>query len=246
MLNKNQIKFIKSLQLKKYRKESGFFVVEGYKSILEVINSDFQIEQIYVTREMYQKFKKELDKNKVEIISKSDLEKISNFQSSDSGLAIVKQKENKILEIKEDKIVLALDDINDPGNLGTIIRLADWYGIKKIICSKETAEFYNNKVINASMGSFTRIEIYYTDLVEFFAKQKIPLLGAFMQGENVHTFKFPKSGILLMGNEAGGINKNLEKFITEKISIPSFSKTESLNVAMATGIILDNWKRSLN
>ena len=177
------------------------------------------------------------------MVKQDEIEKVSALESNDSALAVVKQKQNILPEIKTDEIIIALDEIKDPGNLGTIVRIADWYGIQNIIASKTTADFYNSKVISASMGSFTRINIFYTDLAEFLSKIKLPILGAYLEGENIHKMSFPKNGILLMGNESNGISKEMEKFVTQKVTIPGYGKAESLNVAIATAVILDNWKR---
>ncbi len=248
-MNKNTIKFIKSLHLKKFRREEGMFLVEGEKSMMELVRSDFEIMNIYLTAEMYDKYVGELREFEriVEIVSISDLEKASTLEFNDTGIAVVKQKENMPLTVVEGDLVIVLDDIRDPGNLGTIIRTADWYGVKKIICSETTAEFYNPKVISASMGSFTRINIFYTNLESFLQEQKnknIGVLGALLDGEDAHTFKYPKTGILLMGNESNGIHASLLSYITHKVTIPRYGEAESLNVSMATGILLDNFKRS--
>ena len=129
---------------------------------------------------------------------------------------------------------------------GTIIRIADWYGIKKVIASIGTVDLYNPKVISATKGSFTRVNIYYADLKNYLEETKAPILGAFMTGENVHKFNFPKKGILVMGNESNGISNEIENLIKQKVTIPAFNKTESLNVAIATAVLIDNWKRNLN
>lgn len=246
MFTKNQAKLIKSLQDKKNRVELGLFLVEGEKSVLELLNSDFEIDLILTTNEFFDKFGDKIrEKSKsYEIVDQFELEKVGTFTTNDSALAVVKQKNNKPFNIKEDEIVLALDEIKDPGNLGTIIRIADWYGIKNIVASKETVDFYNPKVVTATKGSFTRVNIFYTDLKDFISVQKIPVLGAFLDGDEIHKFKFPSGGIILMGNESNGVNKELEKLITKKITIPSYGKAESLNVAIATAVILDNWKRN--
>lgn len=246
MFTKNQAKLIKSLQDKKNRVELGLFLVEGEKSVLELLNSDFETDLILTTNEFFDKFGDKIrEKSKsYEIVAQFELEKVGTFTTNDSALAVVKQKNNKPFNIKEDEIVLALDEIKDPGNLGTIIRIADWYGIKNIVASKETVDFYNPKVVTATKGSFTRVNIFYTDLKDFISVQKIPVLGAFLDGDNIHKFKFPSGGIILMGNESNGVNKELEKLITKKITIPSYGKAESLNVAIATAVILDNWKRN--
>jgi len=252
MFTKNQAKLIKSLQEKKNRIETGLFIVEGEKSVVEVLNSDFEIDFLLSTTEFFDKYGEKIrEKSKsYEIVNQFELEKVGTFATNDSALAVVKQKINKPIEIKNlpaqvGKIVLVLDEIKDPGNLGTIIRIADWYGIKNIVASKETVDFYNPKVITATKGSFTRVNMFYTDLKDFLSVQKVPVLGAFLDGENIHETKFPKSGIIVMGNESNGVSEEIEKFITQKITIPAYGKAESLNVAIATSIILDNWKRNL-
>ncbi|MFZ2038958.1 MAG: TrmH family RNA methyltransferase [Minisyncoccia bacterium] len=249
MLTKNQIKLIKSLHEKKNRQELGLFLVEGAKSVAELLSSDFKIEHLLVTDDFYGKNLDlirpltEIKGVPFEIITQEDLEKLSTLESNNAALAVVKQKENTAPVIKDDEIVIVLDDVRDPGNLGTIIRIADWYGVKNIIVSKNTADFYNSKTISASMGSFIRANIFYTDLADFLSKTKLPILGALMSGENVHTFKFPKSGILVMGNESNGVSAEIEKLITDKITIPRFGQAESLNVSIATAVIMDNWKK---
>jgi len=256
---KNQAKLIKSLQDKKNRLELGLFLVEGEKSVVEVLNSNFEIDFVLTTTEFFDKYGEKIrEKAKsYEIVNQFDLEKVGTFETNDSALAVVNQprrfSRGSDLSVGENEIVLVLDEIKDPGNLGTIIRIADWYGIKNIVASKETVDFYNPKVITATKGSFTRVNIFYTDLDDFLAKTKLPVLGAFLNGENIHETKFPASGILLMGNESNGISKEIEKLVTKKITIPAYGKVypnslsgrvESLNVAIATAIILDNWKQS--
>jgi RNA methyltransferase, TrmH family len=245
MISKNQIKLIKSLQNNKNRNDLGLFLVEGTKNTLELLNSDFQIKELFITEEFLTKNEVALnDKDiKYNLITQDELEKTGSLESNDSALAIVKQKENSVLKIEDDEMIIALDEIKDPGNLGTIIRIADWYGIKKIVASGDTVDFYNPKVISATKGSFIRVQIFYTDLEKFLSNTKIPILGAFLDGKNIHKFNFPKAGILVMGNESRGIGQEIEKCVTQKITIPSFGGAESLNVAIATAVILDNWKR---
>lgn len=245
MFTKNQSKLIKSLHDKKGRKESGLFLVEGEKSSVELLNSDFEIEYAIFSEYFYNKYSEIIEKNikNYDIVSQGEIEKNGTLESNDSALIIAKQKSFSLPTLKENEIVLALDEIKDPGNLGTIIRIADWYGIKNIVASENTTDFYNPKTISASKGSFTRINVFYTKLEEYLLKTKLPILGTFLGGKDVHAFDFPKSGILLMGNESNGINEELEKIVTEKITIPSYGKAESLNVAIATAVILDNWKK---
>ncbi|MFA5651937.1 MAG: RNA methyltransferase [Candidatus Paceibacterota bacterium] len=248
MFTKNQAKLIKSLDEKKNRVELGLFLVEGEKSVSELLDSDFEIDLLLTTTEFFDKYGEKIrEKSKsYEIVNQFDLEKVGTFATNDSAIAVVKQKINKQTEIKKNEILIALDEIKDPGNLGTIIRIADWYGIKNIIASKNTVDFYNPKVITATKGSFTRVSMFYTDLNDFLSKTKLPILGAFLNGENIHETKFPASGILVMGNESNGVSKEIEKLITKKITIPAYGKAESLNVAIATAIILDNWLRQSN
>ena len=248
MLTKNQTKLVKSLQNKKHRDELGLFLVEGEKSVLEVLKSDFQIDFIVGTKEFFEKNKKTINNIRYEIIGQDELEKVSTLMTNDSAVAVVKQSPKPNLEIKNNEIIIALDKIQDPGNLGTIIRTADWYGIKNIVVSEDTADFYNPKVIASSMGSFTRTKVFYRNLESFLTEAKvenISIIGAYLDGEDIHKIIFPPRGVLLMGNESKGISKNLEKFVSKKVSIPSFGKAESLNVAVATSIILDNWKRNI-
>ena len=244
---KNQAKLIKSLDEKKNRIETGMFLVEGEKSVSEVLDSDFEIDLLLTTTEFFDKCGQKIrEKSKAyEIVNQFELEKVGTFATNDAAIAVVKQKTNKTAEIKNNEVVIALDEIKDPGNLGTIIRIADWYGIKNIIASKNTVDFYNPKVITATKGSFTRVNMFYTDLNDFLSKIKLPIFGAFLNGENIHETKFPASGILVMGNESNGVSEEIEKQITKKITIPAYGKAESLNVAIATAIILDNWKRNI-
>ncbi len=245
-MTKAEQKLIKSLTEKKYRNELGLFLVEGEKNIVELLNSNFSIDSLYVTEYFSNKYSGLIQEKNIwpMIASQEELEKSGNLESNDSGIAVVKQKIEASLDIGNE-IILALDTIQDPGNLGTIIRIADWYGIKKIVASKDTADFYNSKVIGASMGSFTRVEVFYIDLKDFLSDQKSPVYGAYLNGKNIHETNFPSSGILLMGNESKGINKELEQFVTDKITIPKFGGAESLNVGVATAVLLDAWKNSV-
>ncbi len=245
MFSKQQQKYVQSLQIKKYRQEHQRFLVEGAKSVVELLNADFEIELVLGTERFLIENEKKLKKISFEQISQTELEKLGTLQSNDAALAVVKMRENKYLSANENEFVLVLDDIRDPGNLGTIIRIADWYGIKKIICSENTVEFYNPKVIAASMGPFTRINIYYSDLLAFFSKNKqnASILGTFLNSENVHKIDFPTKGYIVLGNESNGINAEVERFITKKITIPRFGHAESLNVGIATAVVLDNLRR---
>jgi RNA methyltransferase, TrmH family len=248
MISKSWLKLIKSLQIKKFRLKEGLFIVEGAKSVLEVLNSSFQIEQIFCTESFLAQHTFQLKKvqNIIQIVDEKELEDLGTFSTNNAVLAVVQLKNEKELKANTNEFALVLDEVKDPGNLGTIIRIADWYGIKKIICSRDTVDYYNPKVISSTMGSFTRVEMMYTDLEIFLAglEEGIPVLGAFMEGENIHNAKLPSSGYIIMGNESSGISREVEKRVNKKITIPRFGEAESLNVAIATAIILDNLKRS--
>ncbi len=243
MLTKKQAKFLKSLQIKKYRKESGNFVVEGAKNVLEAVNSPFVVEQVYGTPSFLEEHAEILADIPCEEASEKELVSAGSFASNNAGIALVKMPRNVPLKVQGDEFVLVLDDVRDPGNLGTIIRVADWYGIKKIVCSQDTVDVFNPKVISATMGSFTRVSLYYCDLEAYLGRANAPVLGAFLEGENVHQMEFPKAGYLVMGNESKGVSEELEAKVTQKISIPRFGGAESLNVAIATAVLCDNLKR---
>jgi TrmH family RNA methyltransferase len=246
MISKKWLKLIHSLQIKKYRKQHQAFLVEGAKSVLELISSDYKIIVLFVTQEFFNENIRELGSLSFsyEIVSQEELEKTGAFQSNNASLAVVSTKPNDPLHVSAKEYSLMLDDIKDPGNLGTIIRIADWYGITKIICSHTTTDIYNPKVISASMGSFTRVRLYYCDLADYLASNThIPVYGAFLSGQNIHTVSFASHGIIVMGNESQGISADLERFIREKIHIPRYGKAESLNAGIATAIILDNLRR---
>jgi TrmH family RNA methyltransferase len=248
MLSKNTVKFIKSLHQKKYRTESGKFFVEGEKSVVEVLQSDFTLDLLLVTQEFASKYAQLVDGAGVEVlqVTPNQLEQVGQYQSNDAALAVVHMKPNEAFVPGKEELILALDEVRDPGNLGTIIRIADWYGIQKLIFSPHTADFYNPKVIQASMGSFTRVQFYYGDLPEAFQNWKLLVYGAFLEGASIHQLADPKPGVLLLGNESQGISKEMEKWVTHKVTIPSFGGAESLNVAIATAIFCDNFKRLLS
>ncbi len=235
MLTAHTIKVLQSLDKKKFRQKYNLFLVEGNKIICELFESNFKIKEIFSTDPQ------KLDRADVPIthISENELKKISFLQNPKDSVAICYLNEEKKLEDKN--IQLVLDGIQDPGNLGTIIRLADWFGIEQIICSEDTVDFYNPKVIMASMGSFTRVNMVYTNLVEYLSKTENVNIGTDMDGENIYTFEKPEKINLILGNEGKGMRPETEKLLQKSIMIPRFGKsqsTESLNVSMAAGIIL--------
>lgn len=246
MLSKARIKFIKSLQVKKYRQQEQRFVVEGAKTVLEVLKSDYQTECLLGTEEFLRSHTQLLSGFKGEqiLVNQKDMTSLGGFKTNDSALAIAKMKANDPISVDRKEFVFVLDDIRDPGNLGTIIRICDWYGIEKIIASENTTELYNPKVLHASMGSFTRVSLFYTDIGKFLSGGKHQVFGAFLDGESVHQVDWGSGGLVVVGNEAHGISGRIEKVIPRRISIPKYGGAESLNAAVATAVICDNIRRS--
>ena len=233
MITKNQIKFIKSLSLKKNRQKEQLFIAEGEKIVAELLNSNFEFHEIFATNEW---ILKNTDVRAIKV-NNSELDRISNLKSANNVLAIVKIKQDNLSVT--DGLTLVLDDINDPGNLGTIIRMCDWFGVKQLVCSKSTVDCFNPKVVQSAMGSLFRVPIIYTDLEEYVTKVDTPIYGAFMDGENVRNVKVPESVHLIMGNEANGISEEIDNLITDKVAIKNIGNSaESLNVAVATSILL--------
>jgi TrmH family RNA methyltransferase len=240
MVSKNQIKFISGLQQKKQRLIHKMFVAEGVKVVQELLDADFELHQLYTTEDDF----KSVNDSKKLIISAEDLKKISALTTASSCLAVFKIPEQK--ELYQSGLIVALDAIRDPGNLGTIIRLCDWFGIQQLICSNETVDVYNPKVVQATMGSISRVNVSYINLEDFISTTSLPVFGTFMNGENIYSTTLPQEGIIVMGNEANGISKEVENSIQNRLTIPRFGtlqKTESLNVATATAIILSEFRR---
>ncbi|MES2388769.1 MAG: RNA methyltransferase [Bacteroidota bacterium] len=245
MISNNRIKFIISLQTKKCRQAEGLFLAEGAKVVAEFLASDYQCVQLLCTEEFARKHESLIIASGAEtdVVSPAILERAGTLQSNNAALAVVQSKPGTPFSPGPDEYILALDRIADPGNLGTLIRIADWYGIKRIVASPDTAEHTNPKVIAATMGSFTRIHIWYTDLPNFLSTQPLPVYGAFLNGANVHHEPFGPGGIILMGSESHGIGNEAAKFVTQRISIPAYGQAESLNAAIAAAVICDNVRR---
>jgi TrmH family RNA methyltransferase len=240
MVSKNQIKFISGLQQKKQRLIHKMFVAEGVKVVQELLDADFELHQLYTTEDDF----KSVNDSKKQIVSADDLKKISALTTASSCLAVFKIPEQK--ELYQSGLIVALDAIRDPGNLGTIIRLCDWFGIQQLICSNETVDVYNPKVVQATMGSISRVNVSYINLEDFISTTSLTVFGTFMNGENIYSTTLPQEGIIVMGNEANGISKEVENSIQHRLTIPRFGtlqKTESLNVATATAIILSEFRR---
>ena len=237
-LSKNHLKLITSLSQKKYRHKYKLFVVEGMKVVQEFLNSSYELEILFSTESSFSY----LD-NFIEV-SEQELKKISSLKTPNKVVALFKIPVEK--NSNSSGLIVALDAINDPGNLGTIIRLCDWFGVDKLLCSKETVDCYNTKVVQSSMGSLTRVAISYIDLKEYLLSVSIPIFIADMDGDNIYEMKPPTSAVLVMGNEANGISNSIKQIVSTKITIPRYGNsqlTESLNVATATAILLSEFRR---
>ncbi|MBQ4822315.1 RNA methyltransferase [Aquimarina sp. MMG016] len=240
MVSKNQKKLIKSLYQKKYRKQHGLFVAEGKKVILELLEAEVKLHSLFSTNE----FSFDIPQNLHYDVTEQELKQISFLATPQKALAIFYIPKNQ--DVNTDSLVLALDDVRDPGNLGTIIRLCDWFGVTALVCSEQTVDCYNPKVIQATMGSITRVNISYVNLLDFLEDQKEMIFGTFMDGNDIYAEELPDNGVIVMGNEANGISSEIEQLVNKKISIPQFGstkETESLNVATATAIVLSEFRR---
>lgn len=252
MLSKSKIKIIQSLNRKKNRDESGLFLVEGNKMVEEVLRSDFRVETLVCTSGFLNDHPEIRSKvNELIEADSQSIQKASLMQNPQDALAVVCQPVyfEPLLNLKND-LILALDFIQDPGNLGTILRIADWFGINTVICSENTVDVFNPKVVQASMGAIFRVKTRYTNL-EYFLKEtannQIPVYGTFLEGKDIYTEHLTRNGTLVLGNEGNGISDPVSKFVTQKLFIPSFSseinKPESLNVAIATAICCSEFRR---
>lgn len=239
MLTKNQIKLITSLAQKKQRLKHRLFTVEGKKTVDEFLKSSYRLHHLYAISNDYN-----CPTERFSLVSEAELKKISALTTPQHVVGVFEIPE--VAAVVGDPLILALDAVRDPGNLGTIIRLCDWFGIEHLICSETTVDCYNPKVVQATMGSLTRVKVAYLNLEEFLKTSSAPKFGAFMDGENIYESTLLKQGILVMGNEANGISAEIEALIENRLGIPHFSKhqeTESLNVATATAILLSEFRR---
>lgn len=248
MLSKAEIKRISSLKEAKHRNQDKVFVVEGVKMIEELLHSCFETEKIFGLKQWIENnSSKTLKKtNNIIEITEEELKKISSFTTPNQVLAIVKMPSSKEIILK-DRLIIALDNINDPGNLGTIIRIADWFGIEDIICSENTVDQFNSKVIQSTMGSLFRVNLTYTNLSLFLQSlpNNYPIYGAIVEkGDNIYQANIQNHGIVIIGSESHGISKDILELINSPITIPNFSKgAESLNASIATGIIISEFRR---
>ncbi len=240
-MTKADQKFIKQLQQKKYRKLHQAFVVEGWKSILDFIKAGYLPQKIWAVDYPNDTFKYA---ESVDLINSKQLQQISFLKHPKDALAVFKIKQ--ALQINESGLIMALDDLQDPGNLGTIIRTADWFGVRQIVCSENTVDCYNPKVVQATMGSLANVSVFYTDLLQFLQNTNLPVFGTFLEGQNIYQTSLPQELVMVIGNEGNGISKNIEKVIKQKITIPHHqrAKAESLNASVAAAIVMSEYFRA--
>lgn len=243
MLSRKDQKFIKSLKVKKYRTREECFLVEGTKNVLELVKSDYKIEFIVGT-EIFFEAGYDFKKIRTELIKKDLLTQLSSFKTNEDVLAVAKTKYWELESMSLNDHVFVLDGVNDPGNMGTIIRTLDWFGFNQLICSKDCADFFNPKTINSSMGSFTRIKLFSVDLAYFYEKNRLPVFGADMDGKSIFEKKISEHAVFVMGSESNGLSQQSRTEIKDYISIPRFGRAESLNVGIATAILASHLRMS--
>ncbi|MBI9060464.1 MAG: RNA methyltransferase [Marinilabiliaceae bacterium] len=252
MLSKNKQKLITSLAKKKYRDSHHLFIAEGDKLVTDLISNHLSCTLIVCTEQWHNNCHQELTQcQEVIITDESQLKKVSQLKSPPPVIGIFEQKKNTSTSIPlDEQLVLFLDEVQDPGNLGTIIRLADWFGIHHVVCSKDCADVYNHKTIQSTMGAIARVTIHYIDPIEFFElakKTEIPVYGTFLEGENIYSESLTNTGILVMGNEGKGIGPAIAPYVSKKLFIPNYpagaDTSESLNVSIATAIVCAEFRR---
>lgn len=249
MVSKSKIKYIHSLELRKFRREHNSFVAEGNKLVADMLPA-FECE-LLIAKPSWMATQGDINAKELLVAEEDDIRKASFLKNPQDVLAVFKQPEWNIDEADTAKeIIIALDGIQDPGNLGTIIRLADWFGIDHIVCSKDTVDAFSPKTVQATMGALARVKIHYTDLEQFIKEQNergIPIYGTFLDGENMYQKKTSSNGIIIMGNEGNGIRENIESYVNEKLYIPNYPEgketSESLNVAIATAVVCAEFRR---
>lgn len=244
MITKNDAKFIKSLQLKKFRERDQAFVVEGGKNVIELLKSKFTIVKLLVTNEFLASHANLIDACNVnpDVVTEKQLVSIGTFRSNNMALAVGRIPE-VVGKPRTSDFVLAFESLQDPGNLGTIIRTADWYGFDQIVCSLDSVDIFNPKTLASTMGSYTRVKVFYLDLDRWIVESGLDVYGTVLEGISVHNTDFKDRGIILFGNESSGISTSFERQLKYRVHIPGYGGAESLNVGIATGIICDNLRR---
>jgi len=246
MLSKSQISLLKSLQQKKERLLHGLFLVEGYKSVIEFVNSPYQIETVYHTVSFASKMLNLSQKMNLCEISVADMQKISSLKTPQEVIALIRIPRAALFNytVLKQQFTLVLDGIQDPGNMGTIIRIADWFGTKNIICADDTVDVYNPKVVQATMGSLSRINVYYENIAVVLAQSGLPVFGAMLNGENIYHTNFGNEGLVVLGNEGNGLRPEVERLIGKPVTIPRTGGAESLNVAIAAALFCSEINRN--
>ena len=249
MISKSLLKQIKSLEQRKFRKETGLFVAEGGKTVQDLIDLGIEATSIIATEEWLKSHKLNTSTT-ITIASEEEMKKASFLRTPQGVLAVFRQQQHDTdLTAPEHELCLALDNVQDPGNMGTIIRIADWFGIKNIYCSNGTVDIYNPKTVQATMGAIGRVKVHYTDLPSMIASLngKAPVYGTFLDGESIYSHPLSENGLIIMGNEGNGIGKECEKQINERLLIPNYpagcKTSESLNVSVATAIVCSEFRR---
>lgn len=253
MISKNQIKYYSSLQKKKFRDAEQLFLVEGHRSVVELFQTDIKIDAVLATAKWFGENDQFIERDCKHIeCGDADLKKISSLQTQPPVIAVAKMPSVGEAPVFPNSLVLALDTIQDPGNLGTIIRTADWFGITDVVCSLETVDVYNSKVIQSTMGALGRVNVYYTSLTDYLSEVKkasIPIYGTLLTGKNMYSEKLSACGVIVMGNEGNGISAEVETLVSKPLYIPPFpidsDKVESLNVGVATSIVCAEFRRQV-
>lgn len=249
MLTKSEITRVRSISDKRFRDLEDIFLAEGVKLVGELLESDLEVEQVYATAKGISQLN--VKSGKITEVSPKEIERLSQLKTASQVVAIVRKPHYTLTQPCATDLTLVLDRVQDPGNLGTIIRLADWFGIRDIVCSPDSADCYSPKVIQATMGAILRVRLHYTDLTNYLSeatKQNTPIYGTYLEGNNIYTESLTLGGIIIMGNEGSGISSTLTPFVSHKLYIPPFpadrsSGSESLNVAIATSIICSEFRR---
>jgi TrmH family RNA methyltransferase len=239
LINKNELKYIQSFAHKKHWAQESVFIIEGPKMLEEAIKANWVIEKIYATSEWEGKIGN--SGGDIEMVDDIMLSRLSHLQTPNQVIALVQKKEHLQYD-SNNQLTIVLDGIQDPGNFGTIIRTADWFGIQNIIVTEDTVGLYNPKVIQSTMGSCFRVNIHIGNPANIIKEQPLPVIGTLLSGASIYENKLPNVGYLVIGNESKGIREPIKSLITNPVSIPSFGGAESLNAAVATGIVLSHWK----
>jgi TrmH family RNA methyltransferase len=246
-ISKSQVKYIKSLRFKKYRIVENSFLLEGEKNVSLLLSSHYQVTMLIATSVFLTKYTHLLQNSSIPIypMERQALNELSALEENYTALAVATIPTPTAFQLLPQRYSLVLDNITNPGNLGTIIRIADWYSLGGIVCSPNTVELYNPKVLQASMGSFINVPVHYTDLPSYLANVTMPIIGTFTRGESIHSpdTVYPTEGLVVVGNEVNGINTALLPYIQQKLCIPRYGGAESLNAAVATAIVCDNLMR---